>query len=61
MADLHVADCPSCKDSARRLYAVPKVTVDFKPGFDMGLGEYVDTKRQRDTRADELGLVRRKS
>jgi len=35
-------------------------TFDFKSGWDMGLGEYVDTKKQRDDFVREKGLVRKK-
>ena len=43
----HRADCPRCGLGARRLWSSFSFVVDFRPGFDMGLGEYCDTKKDR--------------
>lgn len=48
MEDAHKARCPKCGKKARRLYGFGKVDVEFRPGWDDGLGVYVDTKKQRE-------------
>lgn len=44
----HVAVCPECGDKVKQRFTPPSFRIDFVPGFDAGLGEYIDTKRQRE-------------
>ena len=48
--------CPKCSVAGRRLYSAPTITVDFRPGWDAGIGEHVDTKKQRTHLMEEKGL-----
>ena len=48
MNESHVARCPRCQQEARRVFNTITHSVDFRPGWDAGLGEYVDTKRDRE-------------
>lgn len=50
--------CPLCDKMAQRVYSLQAVTVDFKPGFDVGLGEWIDTKRQREEICSREGIRR---
>ena len=54
----HSAVCPTCYKKARRVYTPTRYSVDFTPGFDWGLGEYIDTKRQRENIVAESDLRR---
>ena len=58
MKEKHEAICPVCKTKARRLFNSVPHTVDFTSGYDPGLGEYVDTKRQRENIISKSGLRR---
>lgn len=55
--DEHKASCPKCGQSARRIYTPTPHSFTFKAGWDAGLGEYVDTKKQRETFVREKGLI----
>lgn len=50
--------CPTCNVKTNRLYSTFRTIVDFRSGWDPGLGEYVDTKRQREGFLREKGLYR---
>lgn len=43
----HKTICPACGEKARRIYHPKEFRIDFKAGYDPGLGEYVDTSSQR--------------
>jgi hypothetical protein len=49
-----------CGGTLERKYTPIRFKIDFTPGWDMGLGKYIGTKRERDTTADKMGLERRK-
>jgi len=44
----------------RRKFSTFAINVDFRSGWDMGLGEYIDTKKQREERLRAKRLVREK-
>jgi putative FmdB family regulatory protein len=44
----HVAVCPECGVVVKQRFKPFMFKFDFKPGWDPGLGEYVDTKKQRE-------------
>lgn len=50
--------CPKCEHEMRRRFSSFRTIVDFRPGWDQGLGTYVDTKRQRQAEMEKRGLVR---
>ena len=54
----HVAWCPTCKKKGRRIFTFGMFNVDFKPGWDPGLGKWVDTKMQRENTLAEKGYTR---
>ena len=56
--DYHIISCPNCGKPMRRLFTSHAFVIDFKPGFDVGLGEYCDTKRQRENFVSEKNLRR---
>ena len=58
MDEEHEALCPVCKTKARRLFNSLPFSVDFTAGYDPGLGEYVDTKRQRENIISKSDLRR---
>ena len=58
MHDNHIAKCVNCDKLMRRIYSLGGFSIDFKPGFDPGLGEYVETKRQRENIISENNLRR---
>ena len=58
MNDEHKANCPECEKPAARKYHAAKHKVDFTAGYDHGLGEFVNTKAQRDNIVSELNLRR---
>ena len=46
----HEHFCEICGEPARRLFpAGVRTVVDFRSGWDPGMGIYVDTKKQRET------------
>jgi putative FmdB family regulatory protein len=47
-----------CGERLRRVFSSYTFQFDFKPGFDVGLGEYIATKRQRDDIVAKKGLRR---
>jgi hypothetical protein len=51
--------CAICGEG-ERLWDAPKVMVDFKPGWDAGLGRHIETQRERDRILAEKGLLRDK-
>lgn len=59
--DEHDSKCPSCGKKVHRLYSPLPHTIDFRSGYDPGLGEYVDTKKQRDRIMNENNLRRVKA
>ena len=50
--------CADCGEKSRRLFFPASFHFDFKPGWDAGLGQYVDTSRQRDEIVREKKLRR---
>jgi len=46
----------TCGKRANRVYSTFRTIVDFRDGWDAGMGAYVDTKRQRETLLREKGL-----
>lgn len=44
----HVSNCPECGVPVKQRFTPPSFRIDFKPGWDPGLGQYVDTKRDRE-------------
>lgn len=54
----HKGFCPKCKKEGKRIYHSKPFIIDFRPGFDPGLGAHMDTARQRDTYADKHELRR---
>ena len=52
--------CPSCGVVMKRRWSPFRTIVDFRAGWDTGLGMYVDTKRQRETELRKRGLKRDK-
>jgi putative FmdB family regulatory protein len=58
MNEPHRASCPRCHQEARRKFGVVPHKFDFRDGWDPGLGEYVDTKRDRERYVREKGLTR---
>jgi putative FmdB family regulatory protein len=47
-----------CGEKMRRVFSPYLFQFDFRPGFDVGLGEYIATKKQRDNLVAEKGLRR---
>lgn len=58
MDDKHKAKCPQCGKRAQRVWNPAKFTIDFVPGYDYGLGKYIDTKKQREEVMREVGARR---
>ena len=56
--DEYEAKCPICGDRGKRIWSNFNYTVDFRAGWDPGLGKYVDTKRQREVLLEENNLRR---
>lgn len=56
--DEYGAICPECKKEGKRVWSPFSFTFDFKYGWDVGLGEYVDTKKQREELCRDKGLSR---
>lgn len=54
----HKSKCPVCKRKAQRVYSLAGFTMDFTAGFDVGLGEHVDSARERDNICAERGYRR---
>lgn len=54
----HEAHCPECRIKARRVWDSFGFAFDFKSGYDAGLGEYVDSKKQREEIMRRKGLRR---
>ena len=52
--DRNNGKCEKCK----RVYGNFGISIDFTPGWDVGFGKYIDTKRQRDNLLSEKGLRR---
>ena len=59
--DKHDAYCPECGKKHHKTYSLAGFVMDFREGFDPGLGEYMNTARQRDTFVDRNELRRVKS
>ena len=59
MDDLHESFCPEGGEKANRVYSLGNFVIDFKPGYDAGLGEYVETAKQRDEIMKRHGLRRK--
>jgi len=59
-SDYKIPVCKKCGDQMIRKFNSEEFsfTVDFKPGFDVGLGEYCDTKKQRDDFVEKKNLRR---
>ena len=58
MLEEHTYECPKCKKPARRIYSATPFFFDFWYGWDPGLGEYVDTRKDRESFARKKGLRR---
>ncbi len=56
--EVHEHKCDKCGNPSRRIYSPAITVMEFSAGFDMGLGTYVDTKKQRETEMRERNLVR---
>lgn len=56
--DVYKGECPVCGSEGSRVWEPSMFVVDFRDGFDPGLGEYVATKRQRDNLVAERNLRR---
>lgn len=52
----HKYICPDCNVYTDRKYSTFGFTFDFKYGWDPGLGQYVDNKKQRENTLREKGL-----
>lgn len=50
--------CPTCHKRANRVYSTFRTIVDFRDGWDVGLGEYVNTKKDRERMLREKGLMK---
>ena len=50
--------CEVCSEKMRPLYPTFGIDIDFKPGFDIGLGKHIETKKQRENIMAEKGLRR---
>ena len=46
----------TCGKRANRVYSTFRTIVDFRDGWDVGMGEYVDTKRKREELLRKKGL-----
>ncbi len=57
----HVGFCPDCKKEGKRVFNPKTFIMDFTAGFDPGLGEHMNTARQRDTFVDKNNLRRIKA
>jgi len=57
MNDEHKYNCPKCGAAARRVWDVKPFSFEFWYGWDEGMGEYVDNKRQRENFRREKGLL----
>lgn len=59
ISNKHSYKCEKCGTQTRRVFTAPATfRMDFTPGWDVGLGQYVDTKRQRENIMAEKGLAR---
>ena len=57
MADDHLeADCPHCGHPAKRKFTPLRFEFNFWYGYDPGMGEYVDSKKQREEFMRAKGL-----
>lgn len=54
----HVGHCPDCKTEGKRVFSLAGFVIDFRPGWDPGLGQFMNTARQRDTYVDKHELRR---
>lgn len=54
----HVSKCPRCSQMAKRVYTPVYFNFDFWYGWDEGLGEYCDTKSDRERYMREKKLER---
>jgi putative FmdB family regulatory protein len=61
MQQEHTANCPECGGKARQVFTPFAFTFDFTPGYDPGLGKWVDTKREREDIIARKGLRRVRS
>ena len=52
--DCNKGKCEKCK----RVYGNFGIYVDFTPGWDVGFGKHIETKRERDSLVSERGLRR---
>lgn len=56
----HVSNCPECGIAVGQRFTPPAFRIDFTSGWDPGLGQYVDTKRERENIIARDGLKRMK-
>ena len=57
LLDQHLKAPCQCGEQARRVWTPVHFSVAFRDGWDVGLGEYVDTKRQRDQLVRDKNLT----
>lgn len=57
-SDVYECACPKCGKKGSRVWEAGTFTIDFKDGWDPGLGEYISTKRQRESVMREKNLQR---
>lgn len=50
--------CPGCGRKGSLMISQCGYIIDFKEGFDPGLGQYVSTKRERESVLERNGLRR---
>ena len=61
MNDKHSCLCLGCNVWTERVWTPHRFVMEFRGGWDAGLGEYVDTKKQRETFMRDKNLVRQKN
>ena len=56
----HVSNCPECGIPVKQQFKPFIFKVDFRPGFDPGFGQYVNTKAERENviARDELKRIK---
>lgn len=52
----HKSHCSLCGKKAQRIFSLAGFTIDFTPGFDVGLGRHIETKAERENYIAENGI-----
>lgn len=60
MEQCNEGKCPKCGKVGQRKFDPCHVYVDFRPGFDVSLNKYINTKRERENILREKGWTRYK-